>query len=121
MEENLVHIISLFKMLNMATESGEPELLDAAMDLSEFGAKLADEVRAELAQIETPDKLSLAEMLSGVLNHKDLPAPLLSNFRHALDDFHNSEIDQSEILEYEKSPEHIARILRGYKREAENE
>jgi hypothetical protein len=61
---------------------------------------------------------NLAVLISGVLNHPDLPEPMREVFREAITTAFNEHIDQSEVDAFEKSPEYIGMIIRGYQRRA---
>jgi hypothetical protein len=61
---------------------------------------------------------NLAVLISGVLTHPDLPEPMLDLFQRAIADVFNEHIDQSEVDAFEKSPEYIEMIIRGYHRKA---
>jgi hypothetical protein len=55
-----------------------------------------------------------AKQVSDLLNNPDLPEPIRDGLQDGLLDLFNSHIDQSEFLDYEKSPEYVEKILRGY-------
>jgi hypothetical protein len=55
-----------------------------------------------------------AKQVSDLLNNPDLPEPIRDGLRGGLLELYNSHIDQSEFDDYEKSPEYVEKILRGY-------
>ncbi len=61
--------------------------------------------------IETSDT---AKQISDLLNNPDLPEPLKDGLAEGLLDMFNSHANQDEFIEYEKSPEYVEMILRGY-------
>lgn len=62
--------------------------------------------------------IPLAEMLSLVLHHPDMPEPLHDGIRDAITNLFNAHVDQDEIAEFERSPTYLEMIIRGYKKEA---
>ncbi len=61
--------------------------------------------------LETQDA---AKQISELLNNPNLPEPIKDGLADGLLDLFNSHIDQSDFVEYEKSPEYVEKILRGY-------
>ncbi len=55
-----------------------------------------------------------AKQISDLLNNSDLPEPIRDGVADGLLDLFNSRINQSEFHDYEKSPEYVEKILRGY-------
>jgi hypothetical protein len=55
-----------------------------------------------------------AKQVSDLLNNPDLPEPIRDGLADGLLDLFNSHINQSEFHDYEKSPEYVEKILRGY-------
>jgi hypothetical protein len=55
-----------------------------------------------------------AKQVSDLLNNPDLPEPIRDGLQDGLLDLFNSRINQSEFHDYEKSPEYVEKILRGY-------
>ncbi len=55
-----------------------------------------------------------AKQVSDLLNNPDLPEPIKDGLQDGLLDLFNSHINQSEFHDYEKSPEYVEKILRGY-------
>jgi hypothetical protein len=55
-----------------------------------------------------------AEYISELLNDPNLPEPIREAIADGLVDMFNSHIDQTECNEHQRSPEYIAKILRGY-------
>jgi hypothetical protein len=55
-----------------------------------------------------------AQTISDLLNDEELPQPLKEAITDGLLDLFNSRINQDEFLDYEKSPEYVEKILRGY-------
>ncbi len=55
-----------------------------------------------------------AKQVSDLLNNTDLPEPIRDGLQDGLLDLFNSHINQSEFHDYEKSPEYVEKILRGY-------
>ncbi len=55
-----------------------------------------------------------AKQVSDLLNNPDLPEPIKDGLADGLLDLFNSHINQSEFHDYEKSPEYVEKILRGY-------
>jgi hypothetical protein len=55
-----------------------------------------------------------AQTISALLNDEELPQPLKEAITDGLLDLFNSRINQDEFLDYEKSPEYVEKILRGY-------
>ncbi len=55
-----------------------------------------------------------AKQVSALLNNPDLPEPIRDGLADGLLDLYNSHIDQSDFVEYQKSPEYVEKILRGY-------
>lgn len=60
------------------------------------------------------EDLSLAEMLSAVLYHPELPEPMADGIQDAITNTFNEAIDQSEIVELEKQPHYLNMVIRGY-------
>jgi hypothetical protein len=65
-------------------------------------------------------KPTLAQLLSDVLHHPDLPAPMHCAIQEAITVVFNQHIDQSEIEEFETSPAYIEMIIRGYQKRVAN-
>ena len=55
-----------------------------------------------------------AQTISDLLNDEELPEPLKEGITDALLDLFNTHINQDEFQDYEKSPEYVEKILRGY-------
>jgi hypothetical protein len=55
-----------------------------------------------------------AKQVSDLLNNPDLPEPIRDGLADGLLDLFNSHINQSKFHDYEKSPEYVEKILRGY-------
>ncbi len=55
-----------------------------------------------------------AKQVSDLLNNPNLPEPIKDGLQDGLLDLFNSHINQSEFHDYEKSPEYVEKILRGY-------
>jgi hypothetical protein len=55
-----------------------------------------------------------AQTISNLLNDEELPQPLKEAITDGLLDLFNTRINQDEFLDYEKSPEYVEKILRGY-------
>jgi hypothetical protein len=55
-----------------------------------------------------------AQTISNLLNDEELPEPLKEAITDGLLDLFNTRINQDEFLDYEKSPEYVEKILRGY-------
>lgn len=55
-----------------------------------------------------------AKQVSDLLNNPDLPEPIKDGLADGLLELFNSHINQSEFHDYEKSPEYVEKILRGY-------
>ena len=60
------------------------------------------------------EDLTLAEMLSTVLYHKDLPEPLEEGIMKAITDLQNEHIDQAELQAFERSPVFLEMLLRNF-------
>jgi hypothetical protein len=58
-----------------------------------------------------------AQTISNLLNDEELPQPLKEAITDGLLDLFNTRINQDEFLDYEKSPEYVEKILRGYQAE----
>jgi hypothetical protein len=58
-----------------------------------------------------------AQTISALLNDEELPQPLKEAITDGLLDLFNTRINQDEFLDYEKSPEYVEKILRGYQAE----
>jgi hypothetical protein len=58
-----------------------------------------------------------AQTISDLLNDEELPQPLKEAITDGLLDLFNTRINQDEFLDYEKSPEYVEKILRGYQAE----
>ena len=82
--------------------------LDAWKDSVLYGTKYKD---APGESLETRDA---AKQISELLNNPDLPEPIRDGLQDGLTDLYNSHINQSEFHDYEKSPEYVEKILRGY-------
>jgi hypothetical protein len=82
--------------------------MDGWKDSVMFGDKYKDASGESLKPSDT------AKQVSDLLNNTDLPEPIRDGLRDGLVDVFNSHIDQSEFLDYEKSPEYVEKILRGY-------
>ena len=67
-----------------------------------------------MKSITNKAELTLAELISEVLYHPELPEPMQEGFMQAITDVFNHDIDQSEILEYERSAPYINQVIRGY-------
>jgi hypothetical protein len=55
-----------------------------------------------------------AKQISELLNNPNLPEPIKDGLADGLTELYNSHINQSEFHDYEKSPEYVEKILRGY-------
>ncbi len=73
-----------------------------------YGTKYKD---APGESLETRDA---AKQISELLNNPNLPEPIKDGLADGLLDLFNSHIDQSEFHDYEKSPEYVEKVLRGY-------
>jgi hypothetical protein len=73
-----------------------------------FGDKYKDASGESLKPSDT------AKQVSDLLNNPDLPEPIRDGLQDGLLDLFNSHINQSEFNDYEKSPEYVEKILRGY-------
>ncbi len=62
----------------------------------------------------TKTELTLAEMISQVLHHPELPPPLWGAIADGLDELFNEHVDQSEILNAQKQPPYINWLINGY-------
>ncbi len=82
--------------------------MDGWKDSVMFGDKYKDASGESLKPSDT------AKQVSDLLNNPDLPEPIKDGLRDGLVDLFNSHIDQSEFNDYEKSPEYVEKILRGY-------
>ncbi len=82
--------------------------MDGWKDSVMFGTKYKD------ASGESTETSDLAKQLSDLLNNPDLPEPIQDGLKDAILDTFNSHINQSEFHDYEKSPEYVEKILRGY-------
>jgi hypothetical protein len=82
--------------------------VDAWKDSVLCGTKYKDASGESLKPSDT------AKQVSDLLNNTDLPEPIIDGLRDGLVELFNSHIDQSEFNEYEKSPEYVEKILRGY-------
>ncbi len=82
--------------------------VDAWKDSVLYGTKYKDASGESLKPSDT------AKQVSDLLNNPDLPEPIKDGLRDGLLDLFNSHINQSEFHDYEKSPEYVEKILRGY-------
>jgi hypothetical protein len=62
-----------------------------------------------------------AKQVSALLNNPDLPEAIKEGLADGLNELFNSHIDQSEFIDYQKSPEYVEKILRGYAARYSNE
>jgi hypothetical protein len=82
--------------------------VDAWKDSVLCGTKYKDASGESLKPSDT------AKQVSDLLNNPDLPEPIRDGLQDGLLDLFNSHINQSEFRDYEKSPEYVEKILRGY-------
>jgi hypothetical protein len=82
--------------------------VDAWKDSVLCGTKYKDAPDESLKPSDT------AKQVSDLLNNPDLPEPIRDGLADGLLDLFNSHINQSEFHDYEKSPEYVEKILRGY-------
>ncbi len=82
--------------------------MDGWKDSVMFGTKYKD------ASGESLKPSNTAKQVSDLLNNPDLPEPIKDGLADGLLDLFNSHINQSEFHDYEKSPEYVEKILRGY-------
>jgi hypothetical protein len=82
--------------------------VDAWKDSVLYGTKYKDAPGESLNPSDT------AKQVSDLLNNPDLPEPIRDGLQDGLLDLFNSHINQSEFHDYEKSPEYVEKILRGY-------
>lgn len=82
--------------------------MDGWKDSVMFGDKYKDAPGESLKSSDT------ANQLSALLNNPNLPEPIKEGLADGLLDLFNSHINQSEFHDYEKSPEYVEKILRGY-------
>jgi hypothetical protein len=73
-----------------------------------YGTKYKDASGESLKPSDT------AKQVSDLLNNTDLPEPIRDGLQDGLLELFNSHINQSEFHDYEKSPEYVEKILRGY-------
>jgi hypothetical protein len=73
-----------------------------------YGTKYKDAPSESLKPSDT------AKQVSDLLNNPNLPEPIRDGLADGLLDLFNSHINQSEFHDYEKSPEYVEKILRGY-------
>ncbi len=70
-----------------------------------------------MSETETADNKPVsdaAKQVSDLLNNPDLPELIKDGLQDGLLELFNSHINQSEFHDYEKSPEYVEKILRGY-------
>ncbi len=82
--------------------------MDGWKDSVMFGDKYKDAPGESLKSSDT------AKQVSALLNNPNLPEPIKEGLADGLLDLFNSHINQSEFHDYEKSPEYVEKILRGY-------
>ncbi len=82
--------------------------MDGWKDSVLYGTKYKD------APGESLKPSDAAKQVSDLLNNPNLPEPIKDGLQDGLLDLFNSHINQSEFHDYEKSPEYVERILRGY-------
>ena len=109
--------------LNNLCEIGSGLAFSVFREVSNFSLfKFTEtENQTEVSEIENqksytgkPEIDNLAIQISSLLNHPKLPQELYDHLSDAITDFFNADIDQTEINEYHKSPEYLAKILDGY-------
>ncbi len=66
------------------------------------------------APIESTETSNLAKQLADLLNNPDLPEPIQEDLKDSILNTFNSHINQSEIRDFEDSPQYIEMVLRGY-------
>jgi hypothetical protein len=94
--------------------------MDGWKDSVMFGTKykeVEDDPGTFLSQGSPGESLKpsdTAKQVSDLLNNPDLPEPVRDGLQDGLLDLFNSHINQSEFHDYEKSPEYVEKILRGY-------
>ncbi len=66
------------------------------------------------APIESLKPSDTAKQVSDLLNNSVLPEPIRDGIADGLLELFNTHINQSEFHDYEKSPEYVEKILRGY-------
>ncbi len=129
--DSLMEIIELFAVKDSAVMVGDlaAELqdclfrwtkeygnaMDGWKDSVLYGTKYKDASGESLKPSDT------AKQVSDLLNNPDLPEPIRDGLADGLLDLFNSHINQSEIHDYEKSPEYVEKILRGYAAEHPDE
>ncbi len=123
MDNPVLRIMSIFNLLRMnaltlqGQATGELEAFCGdCINMSEVGMDEANKIWAEVSDKDEAETKTLAEQISEILKNPDIPTELYDAMRVALNDVFNSHIDQSEITEYETSPEFIEMILRGIKK-----
>ena len=85
-----------------------------AFNLCLIGYGLTNEIWKD-AQDVNPVSVPLSVQISNVLNHPELPKEVSERLQDAMMNAFNDVPDKSDIVKYEKSPENIERILRGFK------
>jgi len=89
--------------------------VDAWKDSVLYGTKYKDTPGESLKPGDT------AKQVSDLLNNPNLPGPIKDGLADGLLDLFNSHISQSEFRDYEKSPEYVEKILRGYEARQQDE
>jgi len=85
--------------------------------LPDYSHAMHNEVYGMSETEETADDKPVsdtAKQVSDLLNNPNLPEPIKDGLQDGLLDLFNSHINQSEFHDYEKSPEYVEKILRGY-------
>lgn len=69
----------------------------------------------DFGTIDTASEENLAAVVSAVLQNPNLPQPMYDAIKNGLTDVFNSpRMNQREFVEYEETPEYIAKVFRGY-------
>jgi hypothetical protein len=81
------------------------------------GVKVEDDPTSIMTEGSKGEISQPAQTISALLNDEELPQPLKEAITDGLLDLFNTRINQDEFLDYEKSPEYVEKILRGYQAE----
>jgi hypothetical protein len=112
--------------LETEVDEKQKETCSDLMSLSEIGYAVSNSVFAAVSHFETSENktetndatqtaLSVAEMLSFLINDESVPEYISDGISQVMTDFFNDEVDQTEFIKETHSPRYIARLLQNQK------
>jgi hypothetical protein len=108
--ENLQHYLFTWTMKHSEVYREWSSALESDGDTDET----QEMPNVRLAPGESLKSSDTAKQVSDLLNNTDLPEPIKDGLADGLVELFNSHINQSEFRDYEKTPEYVEKILRGY-------